>query len=372
MDARRVRKSRPCENVGRARDRRRNRQTGRLECNDRPGVPAAGFAEAAVSLPLPLRPPAQRLSEFNDHIAFHQDRPDAHRRCRRRFRRSRNSVPHRHHSAHDHDSAERDGSRVVANPAQRTGEQDIAFTLINTAAAIALSVVLGFWLGAALHALAAPAPRFRAAAVGLLRGSGVHLLSAADCRLWRRAHRAHRHGCDVRCGRYDREYDDRAGSRAVGHHANGVGHAAQPVAPAPARQAAGGVAISRHRRQACRRLFGDRHRRRRIHPGDGGHRQAHCVRLPGFRQPDHVRHAVAAADPGHDRQWRCCRIGRSGCTTALDGNEAAQCYDALLLAAGFLVCWQMLYWLVGPDVVSSPSTTISRAVVLLQHAEFLA
>jgi NitT/TauT family transport system permease protein len=34
---------------------------------------------------------------------------------------------------------------------------DIAFTLINTIAAIALSVFLGFWLGAALHAL----PRLR-------------------------------------------------------------------------------------------------------------------------------------------------------------------------------------------------------------------
>jgi NitT/TauT family transport system permease protein len=34
---------------------------------------------------------------------------------------------------------------------------DIAFTLINTLAAIALSVFLGFWLGAALHAL----PRLR-------------------------------------------------------------------------------------------------------------------------------------------------------------------------------------------------------------------
>ena len=35
--------------------------------------------------------------------------------------------------------------------------KDISFTLINTAAAIALSVFLGFWMGAALHAL----PRLR-------------------------------------------------------------------------------------------------------------------------------------------------------------------------------------------------------------------
>jgi NitT/TauT family transport system permease protein len=41
---------------------------------------------------------------------------------------------------------------------------DIAFTIINTFAAIALSVVLGFWLGAALHAL----PRARRAFEPLL------------------------------------------------------------------------------------------------------------------------------------------------------------------------------------------------------------
>ena len=32
-----------------------------------------------------------------------------------------------------------------------TANADIAFTMVNTLAAIALSVVLGFWLGAVLH-----------------------------------------------------------------------------------------------------------------------------------------------------------------------------------------------------------------------------
>src|ERR1700722_1084234 len=41
---------------------------------------------------------------------------------------------------------------------------DIAFTIVNTLAAIALSIVLGFWLGAALHAL----PRARRAFEPLL------------------------------------------------------------------------------------------------------------------------------------------------------------------------------------------------------------
>ena len=46
-------------------------------------------------------------------------------------------------------------------------------------------------------------------------------------------------------------------------------------------------------------------------------------------------------------------------------------YDALLLAVGFLFCWQFIYWLVGADVVSSPSDTILRAVALLQTRNFL-
>ena len=45
-------------------------------------------------------------------------------------------------------------------------------------------------------------------------------------------------------------------------------------------------------------------------------------------------------------------------------------YDVLLLVAGFLVCWQILYWLVGADVVSSPSSTILRAIALLQTRNF--
>jgi NitT/TauT family transport system permease protein len=41
-------------------------------------------------------------------------------------------------------------------------------------------------------------------------------------------------------------------------------------------------------------------------------------------------------------------------------------YDALLLAAGFLACWEILYLRVGADVVSSPLATILRAASLLQ------
>ena len=47
-----------------------------------------------------------------------------------------------------------------------------------------------------------------------------------------------------------------------------------------------------------------------------------------------------------------------------------QKYDALLLAAGFLVCWQLLYMLVGPDVVSAPLVTLARAGALLRTEDF--
>lgn len=47
-----------------------------------------------------------------------------------------------------------------------------------------------------------------------------------------------------------------------------------------------------------------------------------------------------------------------------------QRYDAALLVAGFLVCWQLLYIVVGPDVVSAPLTTLMRAVALLRTEDF--
>ncbi len=47
-----------------------------------------------------------------------------------------------------------------------------------------------------------------------------------------------------------------------------------------------------------------------------------------------------------------------------------QKYDVLLLAVGFLVCWEGLYSLVGADVVSSPAGTITRALSLLQRPTF--
>ena len=45
-------------------------------------------------------------------------------------------------------------------------------------------------------------------------------------------------------------------------------------------------------------------------------------------------------------------------------------FDYALLAAGFLVLWQLLHRAVGPDVVSSPWATIARAVELLGTPAF--
>jgi len=48
----------------------------------------------------------------------------------------------------------------------------------------------------------------------------------------------------------------------------------------------------------------------------------------------------------------------------------AERYDAALLAIGFLACWQIVYALVGADVVSSPLATLTRAAALLHSGNF--
>jgi len=45
-------------------------------------------------------------------------------------------------------------------------------------------------------------------------------------------------------------------------------------------------------------------------------------------------------------------------------------FDYVLLLVGFLALWQLVHWAVGPDVVSSPWATISRAVALLETPAF--
>jgi NitT/TauT family transport system permease protein len=45
-------------------------------------------------------------------------------------------------------------------------------------------------------------------------------------------------------------------------------------------------------------------------------------------------------------------------------------YDAALLAVAILVCWQLVYWLTGADVVSPPLETLARAAALLHTRNF--
>jgi len=45
-------------------------------------------------------------------------------------------------------------------------------------------------------------------------------------------------------------------------------------------------------------------------------------------------------------------------------------FDSLLLAAAFVVVWQLLHLAVGADVVSSPAATLTRAAALLQNPNF--
>ena len=45
-------------------------------------------------------------------------------------------------------------------------------------------------------------------------------------------------------------------------------------------------------------------------------------------------------------------------------------YDVVLLAVGFVACWQGLYWLAGADAVSSPAATAGRVAELLARRNF--
>jgi len=44
--------------------------------------------------------------------------------------------------------------------------------------------------------------------------------------------------------------------------------------------------------------------------------------------------------------------------------------DYVLLGAGLLVIWQLVYWAAGPSIVSSPATTLRRAFELLRSEAF--
>ena len=198
---------------------------------------------------------------------------------------------------------------------------DIAFTLFNTAAAIVLATTVGFFAGALMHVVAALSPGERTADVGLLRHPHLRVLSAAHRHLRRRARRADRHGRDVRHRRHDREHHARARPRATGGGQDRLDHAARRAAPAHSHPSAVGGAASGHRRAAGGRLFGHRHRRRRIHPGNLGHGQAHRLCLRQFRQQEHVRHAAVAARRRHGRQRRRSHCGRTGCTAGSASDE---------------------------------------------------
>jgi NitT/TauT family transport system permease protein len=45
-------------------------------------------------------------------------------------------------------------------------------------------------------------------------------------------------------------------------------------------------------------------------------------------------------------------------------------FDFLLLLAGLMLLWQLVHWLVGPDVLSSPWATIRRAAELIATSTF--
>ena len=119
---------------------------------------------------------------------------------------------------------------------------DIAFTVGQFAGrnrALGLPRLLA---GRGAARVSAGAPGLRAAAVGVLRGAGLYLLSGADRGVRRWAHGAHRHGRDVRHRGDDRQHDDRARPRAAGDLADGRGHALWADPPAALAAPSGGRA----------------------------------------------------------------------------------------------------------------------------------
>ena len=157
--------------------------------------------------------------------APHQSRIGTDRRGHRSVRRARNSMPDGGHTPRDHDSADRDRRRAVANPFKRQSQQRHRVhhrQYIGGDCAFGRARLLA-WRRAARAA--ASAAGIRAAVVGVLRRAGIHLLPGVDRRLRRRAIRPDRHGGDVRHRGDDREYHDRARPGAAGHRQDGDRHA---------------------------------------------------------------------------------------------------------------------------------------------------
>ena len=307
-----------------------------------------------------------------EHIAPHQGRPDPHRHGRRRFAALEilcriGIIPR---------ATMIPPTEMVAALWQilRSGQanSDIAFTLFNTFAAIALSIVLGFWLGAALHAL----PRLRRAFEPLLSAYYAvpififYPLLIVAFGVGRTALIVMGAMFGVVAMIVNTMIGPR--SRAVGHRADRDGHAARARCagslllrlPAASPHLVTGIKLA-----VAYSVIG-------IVAGEFILATAGIGKRIAFGYQDFDNRTmygmllllliVVMVVNGALSHWE------KRLASPLRPAMKPHGYDALLLAAGFLVCWQILYWLVGADVVSSPSDTLLRAVALLQDAEFLA
>ncbi len=168
----------------------------------------------------------------------------------------------------------------------------IAKTLGNALIAFIIAMVLGI-ASAIRHPPPAAGARHAGAAVRhLLRDPGVRLLSDADHPVRPRRCAADLHRRHARRGRGDREHAERArpgAERAAQDREDQSDGAGRDRA---ARHAALRLALYPHRRQARRRLFADRHHRRRVHHVQWRHGLRDQLRLQQFRQCGDV-----SADP---------------------------------------------------------------------------
>src|SRR5262249_50655768 len=83
-----------------------------------------------------------------------------------------------------------------------------------------------------------------------------------------------------------------------------------------------------------------------VDPPHRRHRQAHFLLVRQLRQSHDVRSAAVAADRRHDRQRRAVGVGEAAASPLRPAMKSGR-LDYPLLVAGFLALWQLLHWAVG-------------------------
>src|SRR6185312_10588547 len=111
----------------------------------------------------------------------------------------------------------------------------------------------------------------------------------------------------------------------------------------------------------------------RIHHGAQRDGVRDRLRLYQFRQRDDV--PADPADPALvDRhEWRAYALGKGAASPerpALMGGERKTLRNTLVLIAGLLAFWQLVYWIIGDVAMRSPWQTMRYTVTFVQSERF--